>query len=112
QYEIAYLDEPLTFYRLHGANASFRHPRIYQDDILIREEWIHGREPMLWRRANGRWAMRLALAHSYACLGTEHALLGNLSRARWAYWQSLRLCSWRFKSLLRLLWTLKRPLKR
>lgn len=104
-YDIAFIDEPLTFYRVHGENASFKHRRIHQDDVLVREGTIHPNEPALWKRANSRRAMRLALAHSYACLGTEHALLGHLPEARRAYLHSLKLCPWRLKSLARMLWT-------
>ncbi len=105
EYDIAFIDEPLTFYRVHGANASFQHRRVYEDDVRVREETIHANEARLWQRANSRHAMRLALAHSYACLGTEYALLGDRRRARRAYLHSLRLYPLRFKSLLRLLLT-------
>jgi glycosyltransferase involved in cell wall biosynthesis len=105
EYDIAFIDEPLTFYRVHGANASFQHRRVYEDDVRVREETIHANEARLWQRANNRRAMRLALAHSYACLGTEYALLGDRRRARRAYLHSLRLYPLRFKSLLRLMLT-------
>ncbi len=105
EYDIAFIDEPLTFYRVHGANASFQHRRVYEDDVRVREETIHANIPRLWQRANDPRAMRLALAHSYACLGTEYALLGDRRRARRAYWHSLRLYPLRGKSLLRLLLT-------
>lgn len=105
EYDIAFIDEPLTFYRVHGENASFKHRRIHQDDVLVREGTIHPNEPALWKRANSRRAMRMALAHSYACLGTEHALLRHLPEARRVYLHSLKLCPWRLKSLARILWT-------
>ncbi len=105
EYDIAFIDEPLTFYRVHGANASFQHRRVYEDDVRVREETIHANEARLWQRANDARAMRLALAHSYACLGTEYALLGNRHRARQAYLHSLRLYPLRVKSLLRLMLT-------
>jgi glycosyltransferase involved in cell wall biosynthesis len=102
EYDIAFIDEPLTFYRVHGANASFQHRRVYEDDVRVREETIHANEARLWQRANDPRAMRLALAHSYACLGTEYALLGERRKARRAYLHSLRLYPLRIKSLLRL----------
>jgi glycosyltransferase involved in cell wall biosynthesis len=105
EYDIAFIDEPLTSYRVHGENASLKHRRIHQDDVLVREDTIHPNEARLWKRANSRWAMRMALAHSYACLGTEHALLGHLPEARRAYFHSLKLCPWRLKSLARIVWT-------
>lgn len=113
EYDIGYIDEPLTMYRVHGANASFQHRRVYEDDVKVRTETIHAYESRLWQRANDPKAMRLALAHSYACLGTEYALLGDRKRARHAYLQSLKLYPLRFKSLLRLALTylpIKTPL--
>ncbi len=104
-YDIAFIDEPLTMYRVHGGNASFQHRRVYEDDVKVRTETIHAHEADLWRRANSAQAMRLALAHSYACLGTEYALLGDRSSARRAYLRSLQLYPVRFKSLLRLILT-------
>ena len=102
EYDIGYIDEPLTMYRVHGANASFQHRRVYEDDVKVRTETIHANESRLWQRATDRKAMRLALAHSYACLGTEYALLGERRRARKAYLRSLQIYPLRFKSLLRL----------
>ncbi len=104
-YDIAFVDEPLTMYRVHGENASFQHRRVYEDDVKVRTETIHAHESELWRRANSPQAMRLALAHSYACLGTEYALLGDRASARRAYLRSLQLYPLRFKSVLRLLLT-------
>jgi hypothetical protein len=105
EWDIGYIDEPLTMYRVHGANASFQHRRVYEDDVKVRTETIHANESRLWQRATDARAMRLALAHSYACLGTEYALLGDRARARRAYLRSLRLYPLRFKSLLRLMLT-------
>ncbi|MCS7208241.1 MAG: glycosyltransferase [Fimbriimonadales bacterium] len=102
EYDIGYIDEPLTMYRVHGANASFQHMRVYEDDVKVRTGTIHACESRLWQRATDRRAMRLALAHSYACMGTEYALLGDRRNARRAYLRSLRLYPLRFKSLLRL----------
>lgn len=105
EYDIGYIDEPLTMYRVHGSNASFQHRRVYEDDVKVRTETIHANEARLWQRATSPQAMRLALAHSYACLGTEYALLGDRKRARRAYLRSLQLYPLRFKSLLRWLLT-------
>jgi glycosyltransferase involved in cell wall biosynthesis len=105
EWDIGYIDEPLTMYRVHGANASFQHRRVYEDDVKVRTETIHANESRLWQRATDARAMRLALAHSYACLGTEYALLGDRARARRAYLRSLRLYPLRFKSILRLMLT-------
>ncbi|MCS7208439.1 MAG: glycosyltransferase [Fimbriimonadales bacterium] len=102
EYDIGYIDEPLTMYRVHGCNASFQRRRVYEDDVKVRTESIHACESRLWQRATDPKAMRLALAHSYACLGTAYALLGDRENARRAYLRSLRLYPLRFKSLLRL----------
>lgn len=104
-WDIGYIDEPLTMYRVHGANASFQHRRVYEDDVKVRTETIHANESRLWQRATDARVMRLALAHSYACLGTEYALLGNRAQARRAYLRSLQLYPLRFKSVLRLMLT-------
>lgn len=101
-YDIGFVDEPLTLYRVHATNACHCHDKMHLDEIKVRCETIHANESLFWRRANSPRAMRLALAHSYACLGTEYALLGDRRHARQAYYQSLRLYPLRFKSLLRL----------
>lgn len=105
EYDIAFIDEPLTHYRVHSANASYQNQKMLIDECWIREHTIHGREADYWQRAPSRWGMRMALAHSYACLGTERAMLGRHREARQAYWQSLRRCPWRLKSLYRIAWT-------
>lgn len=100
RHEVAFVDEPLTLYRVHGANASHKLERIWRDDERLREEIV--------RRA-GRYAasgrdprvMREALAHNWACLGTVRTLNGNRSGGRAAYVQSIRMSPKRLKSYLR-----------
>ncbi|MCS7272645.1 MAG: glycosyltransferase [Fimbriimonadales bacterium] len=105
EYDIGYIDEPLTLYRVHGANAFLQHRRLLEDEVKVRSETIHACETRFMQRANDPRAMRLALAHSYACLGTDYALLGDRKRARQAYIRSLQLYPLRFKSVLRLMLT-------
>lgn len=105
EYDIGYIDEPLTLYRVHGANAFLQHRRLLEDEVKVRSETIHACETRFMQRANDPRAMRLALAHSYACLGTDYALLGDRKRARQAYIRSLQLYPLRFKSVLRLILT-------
>ncbi|CUU05427.1 MAG: glycosyltransferase [Fimbriimonadales bacterium] len=112
-YEIGFIDEPLTLYRVHATNACHRHDKMRMDEIKVRSEAIHAREALFWQRANSPRAMRLALAHSYACLGTNYALFEDRRNARRAYLKSLQLYPLRFKSLLRLALTflpIKMPL--
>ena len=45
KFEIGYVAEPLTFYRVHGANASHKLDRIWKDDQMLRE-WISSRTSM------------------------------------------------------------------
>lgn len=101
-YEIGFIDEPLTLYRVHATNACHRHDKMRMDEIKVRSEAIHVREALFWQRANSYRAMRFALAHSYACLGTNYALFDDRRNARRAYLKSLQLYPLRFKSLLRL----------
>ncbi|MDW8107637.1 MAG: glycosyltransferase [Armatimonadota bacterium] len=105
EYDIGYIDEPLTLYRVHGANAFLQHHRLLEDEVKVRAETIHACETRFMQRANDPRAMRLALAHSYACLGTDYALLGDRKQARRAYIRSLQLYPLRFKSVLRLMLT-------
>lgn len=104
-YDVGFVDEPLTLYRVHAYNACHHHDRMRMDEVKVRSETIHAHEPIYWQRANNPKAMRLALAHSYACLGTGYALLGDRTNARRAYMQSLRFYPLRFKSVLRLFLT-------
>src|SRR5207253_9360503 len=42
EYEIGFVPEPLTFYRVHGANARHKLERIWHDDVMLRD-WIAAR---------------------------------------------------------------------
>lgn len=110
-YEIGYVAEPLTLYRVHGANASHKLDRIWRDDQMLRE-WI---EPRMSGYA-GRFAkndLRRAEAHNLACLGTVRTLNGDAMGGRKAYAASLALDPKRWKSRLRYVATyLPRPLFR
>lgn len=99
KYEVGYVSQPLTFYRVHGANASHKLERIWQDDEMLRD-WIVERSS----NYEGRFAKGIldkALAHNWACLGTVRALNGKPNLAREAYVESLKLNPKRFKSALR-----------
>jgi hypothetical protein len=98
-YEIGFVGEPLTFYRVHGANASHRLDRIWQDDEMLRR-WIRTRVPAYTSKGYGL-NLTKAQAHNEACLGTVLTLNGKAGEGRRAYGQSIRLAPRRWKSYLR-----------
>lgn len=102
-YEIGYVAEPLTFYRVHGANASHKLDKIWKDDQMLRE-WIQPRTAGY----AGRFPdddLRRAEAHNWACLGTVRTLNGDPAGGRRAFSESLKLDPGRWKSRARLLAT-------
>ena len=112
EYEIGFVPEPLTFYRVHGANASHKLERIWHDDEMLRD-WIAARAPIYAEKGYEPIVLRHALAHNAACLGTVKTLNGNPADGRRAYKQSLALEPGRVKSYLRWLATfLPRPVFR
>lgn len=104
RYEIGFVDEPLTFYRVHGANASHKLARIWQDDERLRL-WIRSREPVYQQMGFDEKTLREALAHNEACLGTVYKLNGRVRESRSAYLRSIKLMPGRFKSYVRFLAT-------
>jgi hypothetical protein len=103
EYEIGYVDEPLTFYRVHGSNAAWNAEKMSDEGRRIRE-WIT-QWPAVTERLSREAAIRAAYAHNWACLGTEYTLLGRPAEGRVAYAQSIRLMPRRLKSYLRWLGT-------
>jgi len=100
KWKVGFVDQPLTFYRVHGTNASHKLERIWKDDQMLRE-WIASR---LESVEAGRFSdndLRRAKAHNYACLGTVKALNGDTSGGREAYAKSIQLAPERMKSYLR-----------
>ena len=107
QYELGFVDEVLTKYRVHIGNASKKHEKIWQDDERLRL-WIEARN---WGDGSPEW--NLALAHNAACLGTIKKLNGKASEARKMYALSIRRMPTRMKSYARWLTTfLPNPLFR
>lgn len=98
RWEIGYVGQPLTLYRVHGENASHKLERIWRDDQRLRE-WL---APKL-DSATAYDAARLsrAKAHNWACLGTVRMLNGDPRGARAAFAASLREQPGRLKSALR-----------
>jgi glycosyltransferase involved in cell wall biosynthesis len=111
QWQVGFVDEPLTFYRVHGENASHKFERIWKDDERLRE-WIALRLEGIEGRFNAD-SLRRARAHNMACLGTVRTLNGDPSGGRAAFGRSIRLAPGRWKSYLRWWATLlPRPLFR
>lgn len=113
RWSIGYVDEPLTFYRVHGENASHKLERIWKDDEMLRK-WIRARYEDYAKLGLQEEELAKAKAHNEACLGTVLVLNGKTAESREAFRKSLELDPTRFKSRLRLLATyaLPRPIWR
>ncbi len=101
KWQMGCVPEPLTFYRVHGENASHKLERIWKDDEMLRQ-WIASRESD-WtnRRDLPTDAVKAGMAHNYAALGTVCTLNGDPRRGRRAYGESIKRSPCRFKSYLR-----------
>ncbi|MDR3687791.1 MAG: glycosyltransferase [Fimbriimonas sp.] len=99
RYQVGFVDEPLTHYRVHGANASHKLERIWKDDERLRE-WIAPRLDGLESRFPAS-DIRKAKAFNQAALGTVKTLNGNAAAGRAAYAASIRLDPARWKSYAR-----------
>lgn len=99
KWRVGYVDEALTLYRVHGANASHKLERIWRDDQMLRE-WLAPRLDGLGGRFPAD-AITRAQAHNWACLGTVRTLNGDAKGGRAAYRESLRLLPGRWKSRIR-----------
>ena len=89
-----------TRYRVHPENACRDDDKMHGDERVIRE-WMDSRRDELMQTRPDKDAIRRAMAHNAACLGTERAWFGDMKGARKAYWDSWRLLPGRFKSLAR-----------
>ena len=85
KWKVGFVPEPLTFYRVHGTNASHKLERIWRDDVS---------------RFEPRDVSR-AKSHNYAALGTVLTLNGQPSEGRAMYASSLKEQPGRIKSMLR-----------
>jgi glycosyltransferase involved in cell wall biosynthesis len=102
EYEVGFVDEPLTFYRVHETNAAWNNPKMSEESARIRE-WISTWDEVL--RRSGEPSMKGALAHNWAALGVEYSRLGQAAAARQALARSIRLMPTRAKSYLRFVGT-------
>lgn len=103
RYEVGFVEQKLTSYRVHGTNASHKLDKIWRDDEKLRE-WFRTKYSIL----DGRFPphqVTMAKAHNEACLGTVKTLNGDLKGGREAYRNSIRIMPSRLKSRLRLLAT-------
>lgn len=91
--------EKLTQYRVHGANASHKLPKIWKDDQRLRE-WMLPRLENLESRFDAQ-KINEAKAHCWATLGTVTMLNGDAKAARAAYRASMHLMPKRIKNYLR-----------
>ncbi len=100
KWKVGFVDQPLTFYRVHGENASHKLERIWKDDQMLRE-WIAKELDGLESDRFPENDLRRAKAHNFACLGTVKALNGDPAGGRDAYAKSIQLAPERMKSYLR-----------
>lgn len=98
-YDVGFVDEPLTLYRVHGANASHKLDRIWRDDQKLRE-WIMSRLDLRIGKDDGD-ALRRAKAFNLAALGTVRMLNGDPSGSRRSYGESFRLLPSRWQTVAR-----------
>src|SRR5581483_1538620 len=98
---LAFVDEPLTLYRVHRANTIYATDIARQEEIRIREG-ISERAPELLKHPG---SMREALAHNSACLGSLYSITGRPRDARKQFIESLRLNPKRMKSVIRFFMT-------
>lgn len=104
KWHVGFVAEPLTMYRVHGANASHKLERIWRDDEKLRV-WMTDRSSSYPDSPR----MRAALAHNQACLGTVRTLNGDPKGGRAAYARSIKMQPKRLKSYARYLATFLGP---
>ncbi len=100
RYTIGYVDEPLTFYRVHGANACLDNARMDDDSLRIRD-WLTTWQKEAFKQKGRQPDLVRAFVHNWACLGTERTWAGDPRGGRRAYAESIRLMPGRLKSYLR-----------
>jgi glycosyltransferase involved in cell wall biosynthesis len=100
EWQVGYVDEPLTFYRVHGANASLDSEKMDDDGTRIRE-WITEWQKDFAERTATEPDLKGAFAHNWACLGTTYTWAGRPGDGRRAYKESVKVLPGRFKSYLR-----------
>lgn len=103
RWDVGFVPERLTLYRVHGENASHKLDRIWRDDERLRL-WLKDRMPgYAGRFPDGE--LRRARAHNLACLGTVQTLNGDPAAGRRSYAEAVRLDPGRWKTWARWLAT-------
>ena len=97
---VGFVDEKLTLYRIHGMNTIYNIVTTRSEEMRLRED-LYGRRAQL--KGDDEKAIRGALSHTTACLGSLYSITGNSRKARELYIESLKLNPTRFKSVLRYL---------
>ena len=100
RWKVGFAEEPLTRYRVHGANASHKLERIWRDDERLRA-WIAEQLESLETDRFPLADVRRAKAFNQAALGTVRTLNGNPKGGRKAYARSIALDPGRWKSYAR-----------
>jgi glycosyltransferase involved in cell wall biosynthesis len=99
-HNVGFVDQPLTHYRVHGANASHKLERIWRDDEKLRT-WIAERltkiEPNRFPDAD----LQKAKAFNLAALGTVKTLNGDPIGGRQSFYASSKLDPTRWKTYAR-----------
>jgi hypothetical protein len=101
---IGYVNEPLTFYRVHETNASRNVEKMREDESRIRD-WIMSWPAEDFGEYEHPLELHRAFAHNWACLGTIRTWRGDPQGGRHAYVRSIGMMPLRFKSYLRWLLT-------
>ncbi len=99
QAKVGCVNQNLTQYRVHGANASHKLEKIWKDDQMLREWMLPRLEDLTSRFPDER--VQAAKAHCWAALGTVRMLNGDPRSSREAYRASMHLMPGRIKNYLR-----------
>ena len=99
RYDVGCVNEKLSQYRVHGANASHKLEKIWKDDERLRDWMIPRIEDLGDRFPKER--INAAIAHCWAALGTVRMLNGDAKSSRAAYRASMHVMPGRIKNYLR-----------
>lgn len=98
-YHVGCVNEKLSQYRVHGANASHKLEKIWKDDARLRDWMLPRIEELGDRFPEDR--RKAAVAHCWAALGTVRMLNGDAKSSREAYRASMHVMPGRIKNYLR-----------
>ena len=98
-YHVGCVNEKLSQYRVHGANASHKLEKIWKDDARLRDWMIPRLEDLGDRFPKDK--VQAAIAHCWAALGTVRMLNGDTKASREAYKASMHIMPGRIKNYLR-----------